>query len=255
MSTPSANGMSPIPRHAPHRSPTRMTRARSSARTRRAVSAALLVLASLSAAACTLLRPPPVVRYYTLAPPGTPPAGLDAPIRVGAFSADEPYVTARLAYRTSPYRLDYYAYHRWAADPRVLLATAARDYLEHAAASSGMPFELSGHIRRLEEVDGQDGWEAALALDIRVRRDGKLLLERSYAETERAARRNPEAVAAALSAALGRILDQVVTELAASGGVTAGTREPGTREPGAREPGAREPGAREQARQTPGRVF
>jgi hypothetical protein len=50
-----------------------------------------------------------------------------------------------------------------------------------------------------------------------VERGGTLVLACSYAETEPAEARNPEAVAAALSRALARILDGIVAELAAPG--------------------------------------
>ncbi len=164
--------------------------------------------------ACALTRRTPEMRYYTLAVPGVPPARLPAPLTVGAFTADEPYGTPRLAYRTSPYRLDYYVYHRWAADPRRVVAAAARDYLERAApVADGSPLELTGHVRRLEEVDAADGCQAVLALDVRLERAGRVLLARPYADTEPAEACRPEAVAAALSLALGRILDRVVADL------------------------------------------
>ena len=173
-------------------------------------------LAVLGAAlvGCLVARPAPEMHYYTLAVPGAPAAGLPAPITVGAFTAEAPYATARLAYRTSPYALDYYVYHRWAADPRRLVAAAARDYLERAPTSAaGPPIALTGHIRHLEELDTTEGRRATLALDVRVVQEGRVLLARAYTETEPADARRPEAVAAALSRALGRVLDRVVRDL------------------------------------------
>jgi len=187
--------------------------------TRRSAVAAVVLatIAGLGLAACSLARRTPAIRYYTLAPPGVPPSALGAPVRVGHFTADQPYASERIAYRTSPYRLDYYTYHRWAADPRRMLAATTRDYLEQGAkeGAGSPPFEIEGHIRRLEEMDGEDSWEGALVLDLKVSRGGKRLLERSYAESEPAGARDPEAVVAALSRALGRILDRLASELAA----------------------------------------
>ena len=183
----------------------------------------LATLAALALAGCALFRGTPQVRSYTLTLAGEPPARLAEPVRIGVFTIDQPYATERLAYRTSPYRLDYYTYHRWAADPRQLVQAAARDYVERAAASgagaetAGTPLEITGHIRRIEELDAPAGWQGALALDLRVERGNTLVLARSYAETEPAEARNPEAVAAALSRALARILDDLVAELAAPG--------------------------------------
>jgi ABC-type uncharacterized transport system auxiliary subunit len=174
--------------------------------------AALLVAGVL--AGCSFARRPPEMRYYTLAVPGTPPASPLAPFDVGAFSADAPYAGTRLAFRTSPYRIEYYVYHRWAADPRGLVAAAARDYLERVpAVGDASPLRLTGRIRRLEEVDREGGRDGALALDIEVRQADEVVLARAYEDTEPAEGANPEATVAAISRALGRILDRVVADL------------------------------------------
>jgi len=178
----------------------------------------LLAVVLTCAGACALTRRTPHIRYYVLTVPGTPPA-LAAPVRVGTFTADQAYATPRLAYRTSPYSIDYYIYHRWAADPRQLVASATRDYLERGAGrDGGPPFVIEGNVRRLEEVDEANGRQGAIALDVRVERDGQVVLDRSYVEVEPADGKNPEAVTAALSRALGRILNQVAGDLAASDG-------------------------------------
>jgi ABC-type uncharacterized transport system auxiliary subunit len=176
------------------------------------------VLVALALGGCSLARATPEVRYYTLALAGTPPR-LAAPVHAGTLGVDPPYATERIAYRTSPYRLDYYTYHRWAADPRTIVRTAARDYLERAAPAGGAePYELTGHLRRIEEVDVPGGGRRGeLALDLTVTRGGAVVLARSFAESEPAAEATSEAVAAALSRALARILDAVIAELAAGG--------------------------------------
>ena len=179
--------------------------------TRAMVTALLLATTALG---CSLFRTQPSVRYYTLTLSGAPAMQLEAPVTVGGFTADEPYATARMASRSSPYRLDYYTYHRWAADPRSMVRTAIRDYFEHGSAGSGTRFEIEGNVRRLEEIDDPAGWQGALALDIKVARGGTIVLEHAYSETEPAQARNAEAVAAALSRALQRVLDQVAAELA-----------------------------------------
>jgi ABC-type uncharacterized transport system auxiliary subunit len=178
---------------------------------------ALRILAAcvaVAATGCISSQRVPRMRYYTLAPPASA-AAVPVAVETGRFTADPPYDTARIAYRTSPYRLDYYVYHRWAADPARLVAMAARDYFAPAATRDGaVPFVVDGHVRRLEEVDRPDGWHGVLALDVTVRRGDAVVLERRFAETERAEERTPEAVAAALSRALGRALDTIAESLA-----------------------------------------
>jgi hypothetical protein len=176
---------------------------------------ALVALVVIGATGCSLARRTPTMRYYVLSVPATPPLRLPAPVRVLAVTADPVYATDRLAYRVSPFRLGYYTYRRWAADPRDIVASAMRDYLARAApAEGGAPFEVEGRIRRIEEVDEPGGWSGALTLDLRIRREGRTVLEHSYAEEVPAGARSPEAVVAAISRALGIILDRVGTELA-----------------------------------------
>jgi len=181
-------------------------------------------LVATTALGCSLFRATPHIRYYTLTLTGAPPTHLEAPVVVGGFLADEPYATARMAYRSSPYRLDYYTYHRWAADPRNLLHATVRDYFERGGASDGLPFELEGNLRRFEEVDDAAGWQGALTLDVKVAHGGAIVLQRTYRESEPAEARNPEAVAAALSRALQRILDQVAADVAAAHPAGAGPK-------------------------------
>jgi hypothetical protein len=173
------------------------------------------------------------MRYYTLAVPGAPSVRLPGPLEVGPFGSDPPYATARLAYRTSPWRLDYYVYHRWAGDPRTLVANAVRDYLGPAAATSGPPLVVTGHLRRLEERELDGRREAAVALDLTVRQDARVRLSGSWAETEPIEDRGPEAAVAALSRALGRLLDQVAAALAGGmGGAQIPSQRQSRREPG-----------------------
>jgi ABC-type uncharacterized transport system auxiliary subunit len=176
---------------------------------------ALLAIA-VAAGGCALFRRTPETHYYVLAVPGTPPGRLAAPVRVRAFTIDPAFASERIAYQTAATRLDRYTFHRWAADPRSVVTTAVRDYLERAApAEGGTPLEVQGHVRRLLEVDRDDGVMAELALDLEVRRGDAVVLRRSWAEREPAAGGSPEAVAAALSRALARVLDAAVAEIAA----------------------------------------
>lgn len=173
---------------------------------------------------CIRAQRTPDVTYYTLEVPGASPGSLPGPPRVGAFTADEPYASSRLAYRSSPFRLQYYLFHRWAGSPQSVVAGAVRDYLARAPhAEDGLPVHVEGHIRKLEEVDGPDGWRGFVALDLHVRRGATTQLERSYEESEPAAAESPEAVVEAISRALGRILDRLVADLASGTGTPDGT--------------------------------
>jgi ABC-type uncharacterized transport system auxiliary subunit len=210
---------------------------------------ALVAMACGTLAGCSVFssRPIPETRYYTLSVQGEPPVRLGGAVQIGMFSIDQPYAGERFAYRSSPYAVEYYTYHRWAGSPRTIVAAAVRDYLERAATPGAEPvFEVQGNIRRFEEVDEPTGQSGALDLDLVVTRDGTVVLQRSYMERESAEKRNPEAVAAALSRALGRILDRMVRDLPTTAAAlpNAGPTPEAARSPARTPPHARRSEAR-----------
>lgn len=166
--------------------------------------------------ACLSPRPVPEQVYYTLSLPGSPEATLPGAPHLERLAIDPVYDSVRLARRTSPYRLEYYSFHRWAADPREIVAAAARDYLARAAVSpDGQPLRISGAIRRLEEQDSGGERRGVVAIDFQVSQAGRSVLDRRYEESEPATAGSPEATVAALSRALARLLDRLAADLAA----------------------------------------
>src|SRR6187402_2785988 len=103
----------------------------------------------------------PETRYYQLsAPVAKAPAGTLV-IALESFDTDAGYDDDRIVYRTTPYRLDYYQYHRWSAAP----GTIVGNYLEQALERSGQfravsreasdrsPVVVRGRVLAMEEVD------------------------------------------------------------------------------------------------------
>jgi ABC-type uncharacterized transport system auxiliary subunit len=176
--------------------------------------AALAVLAGTISAPGCLRRTTPTIQYYQLAV--TPPAAdLPTNIRVGGFSAEPPYATARMAYRPSPYRLGYHTFHRWAANPRALVATAAREYFANEPDDDETTIYLTGRIRRLEAEPESDPPRAILGLTLVARRGSQRLLRRDYDVAEPLDGEDQEAVAAALSRALDQVFGRFRDDLAA----------------------------------------
>jgi len=171
----------------------------------------------------------PETRYYQLAAP--PPAkaaaaqGTDLVLALEPLVVDDAYQDERIVYRTSPYRLDYYNYHRWSAPPGALIA----DYLEQALEQSGkfravvreaegdVPAVLGGRVIAIEEVDESPSrWLGRITVELTLKdaQTGAVLWTDQLAETEPLPAQNPEGLARALSAALGRIAKRAIPAIA-----------------------------------------
>ena len=188
--------------------------------------APIVVVGSMLICGCSLTQPRPEVRHYTLTVP-IPEATAQpaqATLLVRPFSANEPYNQERLVYRTSPYQLDFYNYHRWAALPVEQVTDWTRQYLRGAALFAKVyptgegvaDFALGGKIRQMDEIDNEQSWEATLSMDFWLTGDDHRnpFWSQSYTATRQTARRNPAAVAEAMSHNLEDILGRLAADLA-----------------------------------------
>lgn len=172
----------------------------------------------------------PATHYYALAAPGAAPAahpGAAAPaLAIETLAADPPYDDERIVYRTDPYRVDYYEYHRWSASPGTMLA----DYLARALERTGQfravlrgsdttaPIALGGHIDAIEEIDvAPQRWVGHVAVQLTAidRASGDVVWTQRFDETEPLAAQSPEGLARALSVAMARIVARAAPALAA----------------------------------------
>lgn len=165
----------------------------------------------------------PQTHFYQLADPGRDSEpGPGVPVVIETLATDSAYDDDRMVYRITPYRLDYYNYHRWSAAPGTLVA----NYLERAFESSGRfgavtrdddtgeaPVVLGGRVVAIEEVDvSKDRWVARIVLELTLTdtSSGEVLWTEQFEETEPMPRQHPEGLARALSVALERIADRAV---------------------------------------------
>ena len=180
--------------------------------------AAPLCALSLWLAACSST---PEVRFYQLAPGGEDrDASGRVVLGVDPLEANIAYEDPRIVYRTSPYRIDYYYYHRWAAPPGMMVTDVLRDALTRsgrfAAVTSGFDDNadavLRGRLIALEEVDvDRDQWLGRITLDLELvdARSGAVLWSGTLTEERPVAEREPEGVARALSEAVDAIAARV----------------------------------------------
>ncbi|MFO7181674.1 MAG: ABC-type transport auxiliary lipoprotein family protein [Pseudomonadota bacterium] len=188
--------------------------------------------------------PVPDIHYYELVvlqsarPPASDPRLV---LVIQPLEVDAAYESERMVYRVSPYRIDYYHYHRWSAAPALTVA----DHLRKAYARTGKfrrvvlepasraELVLGGRLLALEEVDvSEESWygKVEIELVLEARETGEIVWSRTFSERERMDRRSPEGLARALSVALDRIV-------AASAGPIADAlvaRVPDERPPGPR---------------------
>jgi ABC-type uncharacterized transport system auxiliary subunit len=182
---------------------------------------ALLLAGVLAACGGT----PPSTRYYHLAAPEQrKPAG-ELVLVLEPLTTDAAYDDERIVYRTSPYRLDYYDYHRWSAAPGVLVGNFLEEALErggHVRAvrrdlTTDADAILSGRLAAIEEVDvSKARWEARIVLELQLSdvTSGETMWSAQYEEREPLPDQTPEGLARALSAALGRIVAAAGPEIA-----------------------------------------
>ncbi|MFZ0783595.1 MAG: ABC-type transport auxiliary lipoprotein family protein [Candidatus Sulfotelmatobacter sp.] len=138
----------------------------------------LMVTLLLALAGCGRVRYP---AYYTLnlpAPPDPPAAeNVRTSIAVREFQSPNYLRQGPIVYRTTPEEIGFYEYHRWAADPRMLVTSAVVDHLRAGGQFSmvstydGRPnydYVFSGRLEKLEEVDYQAGVKVEVAMSARI---------------------------------------------------------------------------------------
>lgn len=176
-----------------------------------------LLAAAVLATGCSIARSTPSIRHYVLALPPAPASAMPGPVRVGTFTADPAYGSARMAVRPSPYRIDYSTFHRWASPPRNLIAVTVRDYYAQIPDDGRTYIDVEGRIQRLETVrDGQNE-HAAIDLQLRAVRGGEVLVDGIYAEEEPLDGKGADAAAAATSRALARALERFTADVQKAG--------------------------------------
>lgn len=168
---------------------------------------------------------PPETHHYQLAAPTGPHGSGDAILVLDTLATEAGYDDDRIVYRTTPFRLDYYHYHRWTASPGVVVG----NYLEQAFEASGRfravlrevtvdaPVILGGRVLALEEVDrSKTEWLGRVVVELTLSdvRTGEALWTEQLEETEPLRERTPEGLAAALSVAMSRIAARAIPAVA-----------------------------------------
>lgn len=161
----------------------------------------------------------PETRYYQLAAPTEARHAGATVVVLEPLSTDGAYDDERIVYRASPYRLDYYQYHRWSAPPGAMMSDVLAQGLAHSGRFRAIERELTdgasvvvgGRVIALEEIDeSKTRWIGHVALELVARdpRTGAALWTDRFDEREPLRAQSPEGLAEALSHAMSRIVDR-----------------------------------------------
>jgi ABC-type uncharacterized transport system auxiliary subunit len=167
----------------------------------------------------------PETRFYQLAAPTTPAKAGDLVIALEPFETDAGYDDERIVYRTTPYRLDYYQYHRWSAAPGTLIGNFLEQALERSGqfrniareTSDRAPVVVRGRVLAIEEIDtSKTKWEGRLVIELALIdvKTGEALWSEQFEETEPLTKQSPEGLAQALSIAMTRIAQRATPAIA-----------------------------------------
>ena len=162
----------------------------------------------------------PETRYYQLAATPTPVTTTgDVTLVLETLSTDPGYDDERIVYRPTPYRLDFYQYHRWSAAPGAMVG----NYLEQAFENSGRfrsvvrelssdaPAVLGGRVVAIEEIDtSKTSWRGRIVIELTLTdtKTGAILWTEQFDESEPLKMQTPEGLAKALSVAMARIAER-----------------------------------------------
>jgi ABC-type uncharacterized transport system auxiliary subunit len=180
--------------------------------------AALVILASCGGK----VRNP---SYYTLnlpAPPDPPAAeNVHATLSVHEFRAPAYLRQGAIVYKTSPEQVGFYAYHRWAVDPREFVTNSIIDRLRASGTFArvkaydgrrDVDYVLSGRLEKLEELDYKGGVrvEVAMSAEMTSLATGATVWTNAVSEIGDVNKRDVPAVVSEMNSTMERAIEKLL---------------------------------------------
>lgn len=168
--------------------------------------------------------------YYTLnlpAPPDPPaPETVRRSIAVREFQSPGYLRQGPIVYRTTPEQIGFYEYHRWAADPRMLVTGAVVDHLRASAqystvsmynGRSDIDYIFSGKLEKMEELDYESGVKVQVAMSAEITRvdTGVTVWSNSVSEVGTVSQRNVPGVVSQMNRTMGIAIDKLLSTIPA----------------------------------------
>ena len=168
--------------------------------------------------------------YYTLnlpAPPDPPAAGnAHGTLAIREFRAPAYLRQGAIVYKTSPEQIGFYAYHRWAIDPRDFVTNSIIDDLRASGVfahvhsydgSRAADYLLSGHLEKLEEIDYQGGIKVQVAISAEMTSisTGAVVWSNAVSEIGDVSTHDVPAVVSAMNRTMQRAIEKLMSPLSA----------------------------------------
>jgi ABC-type uncharacterized transport system auxiliary subunit len=176
-------------------------------------------------------HPDKKIDYYTLeyaSPVAKGVTPLPVIIRVGPFQVTPLYNSEKIVFSEKPFQRDAYTYHRWRANPGDLVTyLLTRDLKQSAIFRAVFAVEnplsnthaIEGTVEEFFENDTKNSWEAVLGLSITLIAANepditkRILFQKKYLEREACRQKNPRALAEAMSMAMARMTETIITDI------------------------------------------
>jgi ABC-type uncharacterized transport system auxiliary subunit len=174
---------------------------------------------------------PPKTDYYTLEYDSPKVTGLNALpsiIKIDRFYASPLYNSEKISYRKSDFQTDEYNYKRWETNPAQLISYFIYRDIKQSGIFKGVfshdtgyaaTHSVSGTVDEFYEDDRGKTWEAVLSLDIVLMAENepdinkRILFQKKYSARKPCIKKNPQAVAEAMSKAMSELSGQIITDI------------------------------------------
>lgn len=169
-------------------------------------------------------QPNPGIIYYTLeydSPVFPGKEQLPCIIKVEGFTASPIYNTTSIIYRKGAFERDAYAYYKWSVNPADIVTYLVGRDLKKSGLFKGVllpgernreiSFRLEGMVNEFYELDASKEWSGVLSLSITLTPEGRAkassmdIFQKTYNVTEKCEKKNPAALAKALSRAMEKV--------------------------------------------------
>ena len=184
--------------------------------------ALMLVMGAILSGCGGRLRYP---SYYTLnlpAPPDPPaPENVRISLAVREFQCPGYLRQGPIVYRSTPEKIGFYEYHRWAADPRTFVTDAVVDHLRASGLYStvsmyngraDVDYIFSGKLEKMEELDYASGINVEVAMSGQITRvsTGSTVWTNSVSEVGRVSQRNVPGVVSEMNRTMQAAIEKLL---------------------------------------------